>query len=72
MAYIDDNFIATETVEDHMERLREVFPCLREAGLKMRVSKSDFIKSEMKYLMNGRIVSANGIKPDPKAVSKTP
>ena len=70
MAYIDDIFIATETVEDHMERLREVFPCLREAGLKMRVSKSDFIKSEMKYL--GRIVSANGIKPDPKAVSKTP
>ena len=36
MAYIDDIVIATETVEDHMARLREVFECLREAGFKMR------------------------------------
>ena len=39
MAYIDDIVIATETVEDHMARLREVFECLREAGFKMRVTK---------------------------------
>ena len=56
MAYIDDIVIATETVEDHMARLREVFECLREAGFKMRVAKCDFIKSEIKYL--GRVVSA--------------
>ena len=68
MAYIDDIFIATETVDDHMVRLREVFECLREAGFKMRVAKCDFMKSEIKYL--GRVVSAEGIKPDPKAVSK--
>ena len=36
MVYIDDFVIATETVEDHMVRLREVFECLREAGFKMR------------------------------------
>ena len=68
MAYIDDIFIATETVEDHMVRLREVFECLREAGFKIRVAKCDFMKSEIKYL--GRVVSAEGIKPDPKAVAK--
>ena len=68
MAYIDDIVIATETIEDHMDRLREVFQCLREAGFKMRVSKCDFMKSEIKYL--GRVVSADGIKPDPKAVTK--
>ena len=68
MANIDDIVIATETIEDHMDRLREVFLCLREAGFKMRVSKCDFMKSEIKYL--GRVVSADGIKPDPKAVSK--
>ena len=68
MAYIDDIVIATETVEDHMVRLREVFECLREAGFKMRVAKCDLMKSEIKYL--GRVVSAEGIKPDPKAVSK--
>ena len=34
MAYIDDIVIATETVEDHLDRIREVFDCLREAGFK--------------------------------------
>ena len=68
MAYIDDIVIATETVEDHIVRLPEVFECLREAGFKMRVAKCDCMKSEIKYL--GRVVSAEGIKPDPKAVSK--
>ena len=68
MAYIADNVSATGTIKDHMERLCEVLYCLREAGFRMRVSKCDFIKSEIKYL--GRIVSADGINPDPKAVSK--
>ena len=68
MAYIDDIVIATETVEDHMPRLREVFECLREAGFKMRVAKFHFMKSEIKYLR--RVVSAEGVKPDPKAVAK--
>ena len=68
MAYIDVIVIATETVEDHMVRLREVFECLREAGFEMRVAKCNFMKSEIKYL--GRVVSAEGVKPDPKAVAK--
>ena len=58
MTYIDDIVIATETIEDHMVRLREVFECLREAGFKMRVAECDFMKSEIKYL--GRVVSAEG------------
>ena len=68
MAYIDDIVIATETVEDHMSRLREVFECLAEASFKMRVAKCDFMKSGIKYF--GRVVSAEGVKPDPKAVAK--
>ena len=63
MAYIDDIVIATETVEDHMVRLREVFECLREADF-----KCDFMKSEINYL--GRVLSAEGVKPDAKAVAK--
>ena len=68
MAYIDDIVIATETVEDHLDRIREVFDCLREAGFKMRAEKCDFLRTETKYL--GRVVSAEGIKPDPQAVEK--
>ena len=68
MAYIDDIVIATGTLEDHINRLREIFQCLREAGFKMRVSRCDFMRTEIKYL--GRVVSTDGIKPDPKAASK--
>ena len=50
MAYIDDIVIATETIEDHLERIREVFDCLREAGFKMRAEKSDFKRTETKYV----------------------
>ena len=32
MAHIDDIVIATETVEDHIARIKEVFECLRETG----------------------------------------
>ena len=67
MAYIDDIVIATETVEDHMARLREVFECLREAGFKMRVAKCDFMKSEIKYL--GHVVFAEGVKPLPSCAT---
>ena len=68
MAYIDDIVIATETIEDHLERIREVFECLREAGFKMRAEKCNFMRTETKYL--GRVVSSEGIKPDPAAVSE--
>ena len=68
MAYIDDIVIATETIEEHIARIKEVFECLREAGLKMRAEKCDFMRTETKYL--GRVVSSEGIKPDPEAVIK--
>ena len=68
MACIDDIVIATETVEDHLDRIREVFDCLREAGFEMRAKKCDFMRTETKYL--GRVVSAGGIRPDPQAVEK--
>ena len=67
-AYIDDIVIATETIEDHIVRIKEVFECLREAGFKMPAEKCDFMRMETKYL--GRVVSAEGIKPDPEAVTK--
>ena len=68
MAYIEDIVIATETIEDHIVRIKEVFECLREAGSKMRAEKCDFMHTETKYL--GRVVASEGIKPDPEAVAK--
>ena len=39
MCYIDDVIIATETVEDHLIRLREVFECLRNSWTQVQVGK---------------------------------
>ena len=50
MAYIDDITIATETIEDHLLRIREVFECLTEAGSMMRAEKCDLMRTETKYL----------------------
>ena len=36
MCYVDDVVIATPTLEDHIERLEEVFSCMKQAGLEMQ------------------------------------
>ena len=39
MCYVDDVVIATPTLEDHIERLDEVFACMKTSGLKCKPSK---------------------------------
>ena len=70
MAYIDGIVIATETIEDHLESIREVFECLREAGFKMRAEKCNFMRTETKYL--GRVVSSEGINARPGCSKQNP
>ena len=66
MWYVDDVVIATLTLEDHIERLVEVFACMKRAGLKCKTSKGEILKDSIKYL--GRMVDKRGISPDPDAV----
>ena len=66
MCYVDDVVIATPTLEDHIERLDEVFACMKRAGLKCKPSKCEILKDLIKYL--GRMVDKHGIIPDPDAV----
>ena len=68
MAFIGDIAIETETIDDHISRVREVFECLREVVFKRRAEKCVFMRTETKYL--GRVVSDGGIKLDPEAVTK--
>ena len=62
-ANTDDIVIATETIEDHIVRIKQVFESLREAGFKIGAEKCNFMHTETKY--PGRVVSVEGIKPDP-------
>ena len=58
MCYVDDVVIATLTLEDHIERLEEVFSCMKQAGLKCKPSKCEILRDSIKH----------GMRPDPEAV----
>ena len=66
MCFVDDVVIATPTLEDHIDRLDEVFGCMKRAGLKCKPSKYEILRDSIKYL--GRMVDRHGVRPDPKAV----
>ena len=66
MCYVDYVVIATPTLEDHIERLDEVFAYMKRSGLKCKPSKCEILKDSIKYL--GRMVDRHGIRPDPDAV----
>ncbi len=66
-AYIDNLLIITRgTLEDHLNKLREVLRRLREARLKVNADKSHFCTHEIEYL--GYILTREGIKVQPKKV----
>ena len=64
MCYVDDVVIATTTLEDHIERLNEVFTCMKQAGLKCKPSKCEILRDSIKYL--GRLVDKHGVRRIPK------
>ena len=66
MCYVDDVVIATPTLEDPIDRLDEVFGCMKRAGLKCKPSKCEILRDSIKYL--GRMVDRHGVRPDPEAV----
>jgi len=66
--YIDDPLIiTTDTLDDHLEKLEEVFQRLRQAGLKVNAKKSFFARAELEYL--GYWITRNGISPVPKKIN---
>ena len=59
--YVDDIGIATLTAEELTINLREVFQCVREAGLCLTMAKCHFDAKEVEFF--GRTVSPEGIAP---------
>ena len=66
MCYVDDVMIATPTLEDHIERLDEVFTCMKQAGLKCKNSKCEILRDSIEHL--GRLVNKHGVRPNHEAV----
>ena len=66
MCYVDDVVLATPTLADHIDRLDEVFGCMKRAGLKCKPPKCEVLRDSIKYLE--RMVDGHGVMPDPDAV----
>ena len=65
--YIDDVLIHSVSEEEHMGHLRQVFHCLREAGLILRSRKCHITMPEVAYL--GHVFSASGMAPDQRKIA---
>ena len=61
LIYLDDVIVFSETPEEHLQRMRVVFDCLSEHGLKLKLSKCEVFKSEINYLAHH--VSRKGVLP---------
>ena len=68
LVYIDDIVIPGRTSEEHMGNLRVVLQKLREAGLRLKLSKCSFFQRQVGYL--GHIVSREGVATDPAKTEK--
>ena len=64
--YIDDILVYSDTMEEHMEHLRDVLRTVNDAGLKLNPNKCHFAQSEVKYL--GHLIGREGIRVDPRKV----
>ena len=67
LIYLDDVIVYSKDLKQHLERMRVVFECLWEHGLKLKPSKCDLFKSEIIYLAHH--VSKDGVKPSHKNVA---
>ena len=66
--YVDDIGIATNPPEELKNNLREVFQCIRAAGLRLSMAKCQFGAKEVEFL--GRTISPAGVAPQSHKIQK--
>ena len=66
--YLDDVIVFASSIEDHLNRLEEVFKRCQEAGLKLKPKKCSFLQESVQFL--GHLVDAKGVHTDPEKIEK--
>ena len=74
MCYVDDVVIAAPTLADHIDRLNDVFDCMKRAGLKCKPSTCEILRNSIKYLVRvsgcgGGLVNIDGPQDDTHLMS---
>ena len=64
LTYLDDVLVFSETHDDYLHHLNKVFEKFQKAGLKIKLSKCQFLQTHLHYL--GHRISANGLEPLPE------
>jgi hypothetical protein len=66
LVYFDDIIVFSSPFESHLDRLAAVFQRLARANLKIKTSKCQLFRSQVKFL--GHLISRNGIAADPEKI----
>ena len=66
LVYLDDIFIFSNTLQEHIQHIRRTLERLREAKIYARLHKRESFRTKVEYL--GSDVSPQGIKPSPNKV----
>lgn len=61
--FLDDIFVFSKTIEEHIERLQTLFTTLRKHNLKLSPSKCELLQTKLSFL--GFVVSELGVEVDP-------
>lgn len=67
IAYHDDILIHARTKQGLDEITKQVFERLQTMGFKLKMSKCEFYKTEIKYL--GHVITADQVRPDPEKIT---
>jgi predicted aspartyl protease len=66
LVYLDDVIVFAPSFDLHLERLATVFDRLLQANLKVKASKCELFRRQVRFL--GHVISSNGIEVDPEKV----
>ena len=66
VAYLDDILVYSRTLEEHIQHVKEVLECLKQADLQLKPEKCEWHKEEVEFL--GYIVGRHGVKMSPTKI----
>lgn len=62
LVYLDDIIVYSNSLQEHIQKLRKVFDRLRQTNLKVQLDKTEFLRKEVLYL--GHTITKDGLKPN--------